>query len=101
MLFFGFTEWKAVSKSPNVAIENGCPAEYDVRIFDGSENMSFSKKLEAVEVNIQDGKVRVVQAGLAPEEDQVISLYPEQVDLMIQWLREAKEHIYEELKRNQ
>ena len=54
--------------------------------------MLYSKKLEEVIIRVENEKITIIQEGLGPEEDHIIVLAPEQVDLVIKLLIEAKEH---------
>jgi len=47
-----------------------------------------AKRMTAVEISIQDGDVYVFQVDPQGNNDQCIILHPEQVPLVIKWLRE-------------
>jgi hypothetical protein len=53
----------------------------------------MKKKMESIEVSTNDrGEILIISPGVSADE-QVVSITPEQVDVVVKWLQEARDEL--------
>lgn len=51
---------------------------------------TFKKTMEPIDVAIEEGHIHIRQAYPGEQDTSVVILHPEQIDLLIKWLKQAQ-----------